>query len=138
MQVGERFEQTAHFTRDAIRTLGDMNPVHHDLDATERLGFPDLIAAGAHSVGPFTSLVATHFSTDTPTRRTDTLGLEFSFRFQAAIVAGDAIDMRWVVVRVEPKPKLGGALVFLRGEMVNQRGVVVISSQGAILVKPGS
>lgn len=140
VQVGERFELKAHFTRDEIRSLaralGDMNPVHHDLEAAIRMGFPDLIAAGAHSVGPFTSMVATHFSTDTPTRRTDTLGLEFSFRFQAPVVAGDAITMRWKVVRVEPKPKLGGELVFLEGEMVNQRGIPVISSEGTILVKP--
>lgn len=139
VQVGEGFELTAHFTRDEIRrlarALGDMNPVHHDLEAATRMGFPDLIAAGAHSVGPFTSMVATHFSTDTPQRRTDTLGLEFSFRFQAPIVAGDVVTMRWVVVRVEPKPKLGGEIVFLEGEMVNQHGITAISGRGTILVK---
>lgn len=135
VQVGERFEQTQTFTREAIRAyalaLGDLNPAHHDLEVAKRLGFPDLIAAGAHSVAPFTSMVATHYA-----QEHDTLGLEFSFKFLAAVVAGDTITMRWMVRDVQHKEKLGGELVFLDGEMINQHGKIVVSSQGTILVKP--
>lgn len=135
VQLGERFEQTHTFSRELIRAyalaLGDLNPAHHDLEVAKRLGFPDLIAAGAHSVAPFTSMVATHYA-----QQHDTLGLEFSFKFLAAVVAGDTITMRWTVVEVQAKPKLGGELVFLNGEMINQHGKTVVSSKGTILVKP--
>ena len=135
VQIGERFEQTQRFSRESIRAfalaLGDLNPAHHDLHTAARLGFPDLIAAGAHSVAPFTSMVATHYA-----RGFDTLGLEFSFKFMSAVVAGDTITMRWAVTKVQQKPSLGGELVFLHGEMINQHGKIVVSSEGLILVKP--
>ncbi len=109
--------------------LGDENPLHHDEAHARGTRFGGLIASGAHVVARLMALAATHFS-----RRGAALGLEFSFRLRKAARAGDTLQMRWRVVRVEPKQKLGGDLVFLAGDVRDGAGEVAVTADATLLV----
>jgi acyl dehydratase len=75
------------------------------------------------------ALTATHFS-----QRAQPLGLDFSLKFRKAVKAGDTLQMRWTVTRIEFKPSLNGELVSLDGEAVNQHGEMALSSTALLLV----
>src|SRR5207249_5971418 len=86
----------------------DHNPLHHDEGRARASRFGGIIASGPHLSAIFMGITATHFS-----RRGTALGLEFNFQFRKAARAGETLELRWRVVRVEPKEKLRGEIVFL-------------------------
>lgn len=133
--VGETFESSvaidAQSVRDFAAASGDFNPLHHDEAAAARSRFGGLIAAGPHTAALLMARTATHFS-----QRAQPLGLEFNIRFNKAVRAGDTLTLRWTVTEVTPKESLGGELVTLLGQAINQDGEVVLTSTGLLLVTP--
>ncbi len=131
--VGERFAQTVRFSAESIRAfadvVGDTNPLHHDEAVAARSRFGGLIASGTHSSALLLGLTASHFS-----RTAQPLGLEFHVHFHHAVHAGDTLELAWTVTRVQPKPSLGGDLVWLEGQARNQRGDVALAATATLLV----
>jgi acyl dehydratase len=131
--VGERFAETVRFSAESIRAfadlVGDTNPLHRDEGFAARSRFGGLIASGTHSSALLLGLTASHFS-----RRAQPLGLEFHVHFHRAVHAGDTLELAWTVVRVQPKPSLGGDLVWLEGQARNQRGEVALAATATLLV----
>jgi len=131
--VGERFEESVQLTAASIRafasSVGDTNPLHHDQELAARSRFGGLIASGTHSASLLMALTASHFS-----RHAQPLGLEFKLHFHKAVLAGDTLQLAWTVSRVQLKPSLGGDLVWLDGEAINQRGEVALGASATLLV----
>jgi acyl dehydratase len=132
-RIGETFERSVTIGAEEIRafaaSVADFNPLHHDEAAAARSRFGALIASGTHSASLLMALTATHFS-----QRAQPLGLDFSLKFRKAVKAGDTLQLRWTVTRIEFKPSLNGELVSLDGEAVNQHGEVALSSTALLLV----
>jgi acyl dehydratase len=132
-EVGERFTQSVHLSAESIRTfadsVGDSNPLHHDEALAARSRFGGLIASGTHSASLLMALTASHFS-----GHAQPLGLEFKLHFHKAVHAGDTLLLAWTVSRVQPKPSLGGDLVWLDGEARNQRDEVALAATATLLV----
>ena len=131
--VGERFTETAQLTVESIRafanSVGDSNPLHHDEALAARSRFGRIIASGTHSASLLMALTASHFS-----RYAQPLGLEFKLHFHKAVCAGDTLELAWTVTRVQPKPSLGGDLVWLDGEARNQHDEVALAATATLLV----
>lgn len=134
-QVGEEFTGTLELTSEEISRFaaesGDENPLHHDEAYASGTRFGGLIASGTHVVAKFMGLSATSFS-----RKGAALGLEFAFRLRKAARAGDTLQMRWTVLRVDENAKLGGELVHLKGEIRDGQGDVAVSATATLLVTP--
>lgn len=132
VEVGEELVRALPLTPDGVARFaseaGDENPLHHDEAHARGTRFGGLIASGTQVVATMMGLTATHFS-----RGGAALGLEFSFRLRKAARAGDTLQLRWRVVRVEPKEKLGGDLVFLEGEARDGAGDVAVTATATLL-----
>lgn len=108
---------------------GDMNPLHHDHAAAANSRFKTIIASGAHMTAVLTGFGATMLTTGH-----DSVGLEFSFRFERAIPAGTQTNLTWVITSVEPHEKLGGTLVQCEGTITGEDGKRYVSSNGKAVV----
>jgi acyl dehydratase len=130
---GESFTRTVTLDAEGIRAFasasGDFNPLHHDETLAARSRFGGLIASGPHTAALLLGLSATAFAT-----RCVPLGLDFSIKFRKAVHAGDTLALRWTVTAVHWKESLGGELVTLEGEVRNQRGELVLSSTGLLVL----
>lgn len=131
--LGETFQRRVTITAADIRrfaaSVEDFNPLHHDEAVAARSRFGALTASGTHSASLLMALTATHFS-----QHAQPLGLDFSLRFRKAVKAGDTLQLRWTVTRIEFKPSLGGELVTLEGDATNQNGEVALSASALLLV----
>jgi acyl dehydratase len=131
--VGEEFEALLPLPADEVARAatanGDENPLHHDEAHARGTRFGGLIASGTQVVARFMGLSATWSS-----RRGAALGLEFTFRLRKAARVGDTLRLRWRVVRVEPKAKLGGELLFFEGEVRDGEGDVALTGTATVLV----
>jgi acyl dehydratase len=131
--VGEELTRVLPLTAEEIARFasasGDENPLHHDETHARATRFGGLIASGTHVVAALMGLTATYFS-----RKGAALGLEFAFRLRKAARAGDTLRMRWRVVRVEPKEKLAGELVFLEGDVRDGAGDLAVTATATVLV----
>src|ERR1700674_686488 len=98
-RIGENFEHTETLDEEAIsafaRSIGDLNPLHHDRLAAGVSRFGGIIASGPHYASILLARAVTYFS-----RSTSMVGLEFSFKFQAPAMPGDALRFRWEVIDV--------------------------------------
>ncbi len=65
---------------------------------------------------------------------TDISTVDASIKFTAPIYINDTIHMEWKVKELDPKPKLDGGLVSLSGEVKNQDGKVVATTDAKLLV----
>jgi acyl dehydratase len=133
--VGEVLARTLELTDASIREFAtlaeDFNPLHHDVGYAARSRFGQLIASGTQPSAVFMALLATHFS-----RRAQPLGLDFSMTLKQGARSGDTLTMTWRVSSSRWKASLGGDLVTLDGEVVNQHGKIVILGRATIVVMP--
>lgn len=131
--IGDSFEHTETLDQDKIadfaKSIGDFNPLHHDMAAAGLSRFGGIIACGPHHLSILLALAANHF-----TRNTSMLGLEFSFKFKGPAMAGDALRFRWEVTDVLWNEKLKGDIVSLTGSVFNSGGAEILSAQGKVLV----
>jgi 3-hydroxybutyryl-CoA dehydratase len=131
--VGESFEYTETLDEETIsafaRSIGDLNPLHHDRLAAEASRFRGVIASGPHCASILLARVATYFS-----RSTSMVGLEFTLKFQAPARPGDTLRFRWEVADVVWNEKLKGDIVSLEGSVWNSAGIELLTSQGKVLV----
>ena len=129
----ERFSSEIRLTPETVsasaRTLGDLNPLHHDAEFAVDTRFGGRIASGAHTSALLMSLTATHFS-----KTGAMLGLEFSFRFRRPVFADETVRLEWLVVRVRPSKKLGGEIVDLRGRLLSESGETAVGAKGSVLL----
>ncbi len=133
MRTGEKFAKEIHFDANSIsafaKSTGDTNPLHHDLEFATKSRFGGIIASGSHVTALLMGLVADYFS-DKGTN----VGLDFSFRFQAPVRAGDTIVMRWTITESMPKLSLRGDVITLEGEAVRENGIIAVSSTAHALL----
>jgi acyl dehydratase len=102
----------------------EITPIHHDPAYAAGTRFARPIASGAQTTGPLMGLTATHFS-----RGTAMLGLDFGFRFRRPVFADETVRLEWLVVAVRPAPRLGGAIVELRGRLRNAAGETAVGAK---------
>lgn len=130
---GERFSTEVVLTPELVSecaySVGDDNPVHHDVEFASGTRYGRPIASGAHTTALLLGLTASHFS-----KGGAMVGLEFWVRFRRAIYADETITLEWLVVRVTPSEKLGGDLVELRGRIRGENGKTALGAKGRILV----
>jgi acyl dehydratase len=123
--------------REFAKAIGDMNPLHHDLDAARAAGYPDLVA-------PLTFATAMDFwggnDFEELVRRLRMNPLfllhgEQSYEYKGAICAGDTITARARVKRDVERKSSQGALriVQLETTYTNQRGEEVLVATANIL-----
>lgn len=110
------------------RQCGDMNFVHHDLDAAKDTRFKGIIASGSAIAACFSALIPTHFSKLSPM-----LGLEMSLKFPAPIYPDTELTMKWEVARTTMKSD-SSLLVSLKGSVKDHNGVLLVSALADILL----
>ena len=131
-RVGDRFCSdiaiTDRMLSDAADLIGDYNPLHVDREFASRSRFGGTVLHGvitsALMSAPFGNLVA----------GTATAYLEHAARFLAPVRPGDTLRITWQVDEVTPKPAHGGGLVKASCEARNQRGELVATARGTMLV----
>jgi acyl dehydratase len=92
-------------TSGFARSVGDTNPLHHDVDYATATRFGRLLASGPQTTAHLLALTASHFS-----KRGAMLGLEFWVRFRRPIYADETISLEWLVISVK-KPSFSAYVV---------------------------
>ncbi len=132
-QIGECFEHIETLDKDTIsafaNSIGDLNPLHHDDTLAEASRYGGIIACGPHYASILIAQTATYFS-----RSTSMVGLEFSFKFKAAVRPGETLRFHWEVIEVNWNEKLNGDIVTLSGFISNSEGKELLTSSGKVLV----
>ena len=133
-KIGEIFEKDMIFSKEETRAysafIGDQNPLHLDEDFAGKSRFGGLIAAGAHTAGAMAAFTAT-FTTQ---RAEKNVGLEISFRFRRAVMAGEKLHCVWKTSVIEDKPSLKGHIITFEGVLTNSKGEAAVSGQARTLV----
>lgn len=134
-RVGDRFGSTVVVSAEHL-TVGaslirDFNPLHVDAGFAARSRFGKCILHGAMTSAlmsaPFGNLAA----------GTAIGYLEHNARFFAPVTAGDTLEIEWNVTELLPKPTRGGGIVVADCEARNQRGELVATAVGKMLVGEG-
>lgn len=129
----ERFSREVRLSPEMVaayaHSVGDHNPLHHDLAFAATTRFGRLIASGAHTSALLLALTAFHYS-----RGCNMVGLEYRVHFRRPIFADETIRLEWLVKKVRPNVRLGGDLVDLRGCVRKESGETAIGAQARILV----
>jgi acyl dehydratase len=131
--IGDSFTKQVRFDAASIASFalltGDTNPLHHNAAYAAQSRFGGIIASGAHVTALLTGMVAGHFSD-----KGLTVGLDFSFRFEAPVRLDDLVSMRWTITGRTEKMSLKGDIVTLEGEAVRSDGIVAVSSAAHVLM----
>ena len=110
---------------------GDYEALHTDAEYAQSTPYGERIAHGLLGLSIASGLAA----------RTGALEgtvLAFtglSWKFKAPVKIGDTVRLRARVTKVRPLPRMGGGLVVLVVEVLNQRGEVVQSGEWTLLMK---
>lgn len=102
----------------------DPQPFHVDADAARQSMFGGLIASGWHTASSYMRLFVDHLLNGSTSQGSP--GLD-ELRWPTPVRPGDILSATYTVLEVRPsgsRPTLG--IVRGRGEMVNQRGEVVL------------
>lgn len=139
VEIGETFTKRVRLDDAQIRafalSVDDRNPLHHDRDAALAQGFRGIIASGTQLGSIFMAMTATHFARPgADGKPRSSLGMGFDIRFRAPVYAGEDIDLRWTVSALDHKPRLGGWITHLEGE-VRSGETLLLSGTGTILVR---
>ena len=110
---------------------GDWNAIHVDAEFAKSQMFGERIAHGLLGLSIASGLaVRLGFIEDTVIAF---MGLDWKFR--APIKIGDTIHMRAQIAEKKPMPRLGGGLVTLNVEVLNQRDEVTQKGTWSMLMK---
>jgi 3-hydroxybutyryl-CoA dehydratase len=135
-RVGDRFGDQvsvpAERLNEAAQLIGDYNPLHVDAEFARASRFGGTILHGvitsALMSAPFGNLVA----------GTAIGYLEHNARFLLPVRPGDTLQIEWRVVALHPKPARRAGIVEAECEARNQRGELVATATGKMLVGEGS
>lgn len=120
---------TPAMVSDYARSVGDINPIHHDPEFAASTRYGRLIASGTQTTALLLGLTASHFS-----KKGSMVGLEFWVRFRRPVFADETIRLEWLVVRVTPNERLEGDVVELRGRVRGPTGKMAVGAKGRVLV----
>jgi acyl dehydratase len=134
-RIGDRFGSTVVVSPEHLMVgaslIRDFNPLHVDPEFAAQSRFGTCILHGvmtsALMSAPFGNLVA----------GTAIGYLEHNARFFAPVAAGDTLEIEWSVIELLPKPAKGGGIVVADCEARNQRGELVATAVGKMLVGEG-
>ncbi len=133
LEPHHRFEKRLVLTGASIADFacasGDSNPLHHDLEFARNSRYGGIIASGPQTSAVLMGFVADHYSGVGPM-----VGLEFSFRFRAAVPAEDCVGLEWLVIRWTRTRGGESQLVELRGRLRTSAGETAVGAKGTILV----
>ncbi len=139
VRVGETINRRVRYSREDIaafaRMTFDGNPLHQDVEAAQRAGFGDVIAAGQHTSALMTGMVATYFSRNDDGIPREMLCLNFNFSYKQPVFADQDMDIVWRVTAITWNAKLGGMLVHLDGQAGVLQTEPSVIARGTILVK---
>jgi Acyl dehydratase len=132
LTVGDKFSEgitisETHIVK-AAGLFNDYNALHTDEPNMKKSRFGKRIAHAALTFGLMVGVYSKVFYD------TDISTVEASIKFTAPIYIGDTINMVWEVKELDEKPKLNGGLVSLYGEIKNQDGKVVATTEAKLLV----
>lgn len=137
--VGEQFSRRLRYSRADIARFaaetGDLNPLHHDVQAAQRARHGEIIASGQHTASQMMGMVATHFSRADDGLAREMLCLNFNFAFKAPVFADQDLHLSWRVDSVSHSVKLGGWVGELSGRAWVVQGVPCLVGRGTVLVK---
>ncbi len=111
------------------RAVGDANPLHHDVGYARATRYGGIVASGPQTSALLMGLAATHFS-----QGADMVGLEFTFRFRAAVPVDDTLELEWLVTAVRATSKPATQVVDLCGRLRTSRGTTAVGARGRVLV----
>jgi acyl dehydratase len=135
-QLGQQIESPSRTITEAdvqafADISGDYNPLHMDADYARETAFGQRIAHGLLGLSAASGLAAAAgFMADTVQAFT---GL--SWKFKAPIFFGDTIFLRAKVARLRAMPSMGGGMLVLEAEVLNQRQEVVQQGEWNVLIK---
>ena len=110
---------------------GDYNPLHTDAEFARSTPFGQRIAHGLLGLTVASGLAArTGFIDGTAQAFT---GL--TWRFKAPIFIGDTVHLKAVVTRKRTVASLGGGLVYLEIELLNQRSEVLQQGEWSLIIR---
>jgi len=132
LKVGDKFSKSmtiteAHIVK-AAGLFNDYNALHTNEPEMRKSRFGKRITHGALTFGLMVGVYSKVFYD------TDISTIEASIKFTAPIYINDTIRMEWEVKELDAKPKLNGGLVALSGQVTNQEGKVVATTEAKLLV----
>lgn len=134
--VGDTLTTTHTFTPDSIsafaRSVGDMNPLHHDRKLAEASRFGGLIASGTHTASIMMGAVASWTS-----GKRDAVGLGYSVRLRRHVPEGAVCTITWTIVSLERNERLGGYVLKSEGRLVREDGEVAVTGVSEALIFDG-
>ena len=120
--------------REFAQSIGDTNPVSHDLSAAQAAGFTDLVAP------PTFAFVITHVAMANAMFDPD-LGLDYArvvhgeqrFTYARPIVASDLVTVVSVIDAI--RSVAGNDMLTLRSDVVDPAGAVIVSTTSVIVAR---
>ena len=132
LKVGDKFSESititeAHVSK-AAGLFRDFNALHTDEPNMKKSRFGKRIIHGALTFSLMVGVYSNVF------HDTDISTVEASIKFTAPIYINDTITMEWVVKELAEKPKIGGGLVTLSGEVKTNEDTVAATTDAKLLV----
>ena len=132
IRVGDSFSSALTVTETHIVNgaglFGDFNPLHTDEIFAAASRFGSRVLHGPLTSALMSAPIGMYFV------GTALAYLEHNCRFKNPVRSGDTLTTVWTVTAKINKPKVGGGIVELAGECVNQAGTTVAEADGKLLV----
>jgi acyl dehydratase len=123
-QIGDTFEKALSLDATGISTfaafMGDTNPLHHDMELAKKSAFGTIIASGAQTIGLIGAMTA-----GIVTERSNSLGMEMTFRFRRPVLADEKLRIVLEVTAIQEKPAKGHVVTFA-GTMFNEKNEAAV------------
>jgi 3-hydroxybutyryl-CoA dehydratase len=132
LKTGDKFAESITITEShvvkAAGLFNDYNALHTNEPEMKKSRFGKRIVHGALTFSLMVGVYSKFF------HDTDISTVEASIKFTAPIYINDTIRMEWEVKELDAKPKINGGLVALSGQITNQEGKVVATTEAKLLV----
>ncbi len=126
---GQRLTITAAHISQACGMFGDFNPLHSDAEFCANSRFGEPILHGPMTSAFMSASIGMYFY------GTAIAYLEHNCQFVAPVFAGDTLSANWTISECLAKPKVQGGIAVLVGECHNQKGELVATAMGKIMLR---
>lgn len=126
---GQRLTITSAHISQACGMFGDFNPLHSDAEFCANSRFGEPILHGPMTSAFMSASIGMYFY------GTAIAYLEHNCQFLAPVVANDTLSVNWTISECLPKPKVEGGIAVLMGECHNQKGTLVATATGKIMLR---